>query len=525
MYKFIQFDILAVDNLKLGKFERDSNNWYSYSYIPGSVIKGAIIWNIARSKGTVDKRLLNGDTIFYNAYPLVDGNTTIPMIQGYVGDKQEVRSKKAEVHLYHSFNEINHQNVIPYTNYEFIIYKKGSNHLKGYNPQMVENLHINKKDANISNNTQMFRYEAVKKGECFRSYIRIDEEFAQDIYNVLDEKIIYFGGSRGSGYGKCEIRNIKIVPLVNIFNSDTDIKEDLYIYFLSDAILYYNGKVNTYLPEEVLKEKLGIKGDCKFVSSFINLEKAATYNTMYHTNTICYTSVSKGSIMKYRVNEKIDPEKIRELTNNGVGIRKEDGYGQIAILGRIPDNLIISGYAKENHSKSEKIFLDDEDEKTVLSILKNIFYSRADLKTEKIVINLLNDKQKLDDNVQTQIGKLLNLFQNSIYKSEDDFKQELSSYLNHMESKRGKEVWHKLRRITFKYNNNRISEVNVQQLLLDFANEDTNLIFKEFKKIAEDGIKLGEYRYPAVAEQPDVIYHLQRNFLIKLFEQFLRIKR
>ena len=54
MHKFIQFDIQAIDNLKLGKFERDSNNWYSHSYIPGSVIKGAIVWNIVNKKGIAD---------------------------------------------------------------------------------------------------------------------------------------------------------------------------------------------------------------------------------------------------------------------------------------------------------------------------------------------------------------------------------------------------------------------------------------------------------------------------------------
>lgn len=57
MYKYIQFDILAVDNLKFGKFDRDANNWYSYSYIPGSVIKGAIVWHLIQRKGEVDKNI------------------------------------------------------------------------------------------------------------------------------------------------------------------------------------------------------------------------------------------------------------------------------------------------------------------------------------------------------------------------------------------------------------------------------------------------------------------------------------
>lgn len=522
MYKFIQFDIHAVDNLRLGKFDRDSNNWYSYSYIPGSVIKGTIAWNMVQKKGSVNKRILNGDTVFFNAYPLLDGHSTIPMIQGYVGDKQEIRSKKAEVLLYHSFNGTNFENVIPYNNYEFVIFEKGNNHLKGYNPKKVENLHINKKDAKDSSGTRMFRYEAVSKGECFRGFIRIAEEFAQDIYDILSGKIMYFGGSRGSGYGKCEIHNVKYVTAADLLESDMDIKDDLYICFLSDAILYYNGKVNTHIPENVLKEKLGIMGECKFISSFISLDKAATYNSMYNTHTVCYTSISKGSIMWYKVNEKIDPDKIREFTFNGIGMRKEDGFGRIAVLQKIPDELTISGYTKISSTAPEKVALNVEEEKFVYAILKNIFYSRAGLKTEKMVLRLMQMKETAENNVQTQIGKILNLFENSVYKSEADFKQELSGYLSHMESKRGKEVWHKLRRIGFSYNK---KFINVQQLLIDFVNGNTNPVLDKLNRAAEEGIRLGEYRYPDVNEQREAKYNLYRNFFINLFGYFLRIKR
>lgn len=541
MYKYIQFDVRAVDNLKLGKFDRDAGNWYSHTYIPGSVIKGAIVWEMVQRKGDIDKKILNGDTIFYNAYPLVDGENTIPMIQGYVGDKQEIRSKKADIRLRHSFNTEKNENTIAFNNYEFAIYEKNSSRLKGYNTKLIEKLHINKKDAKDGNKTLMFRYEAVNKGECFRGYIRVGEELADDIFSILSKNVLYFGGSRGSGYGKCEISNVKYVISADLFDSDTNIDNDLYIYFLSDAILYYNGKADTKIPEAVLEKKLGLKGKCEFVTSFVNLDKAAAYNNMYHTNTVCYTCVTKGSILRYKVNERIDPGKIRELVLNGVGIRKEDGYGQIAILGKIPDNILVSGYAQNADTAENKaamnpaVILNDEEKKQVCLILKNIFYSRAALSTEKLVIKLLNRK-KADESAQAQIGKILNLFQNSLYKSEAQFKQELKDYLGHMSDKRGKIAWHKLSGITFSYNGSRTSDTdggspkagqrdpNVQSLLLDFIDGKSNVIFDELRKISGEGINLGDYRYPGKDDEKDVIYTLQQRFFINLFEQYLRIK-
>ena len=91
-----------------------------------------------------------------------------------------------------------------------------------------------------------------------------------------------------------------------------------------------------------------------------------------------------------------------------------------------------------------------------------------------------------------------------------------------MESKRGKEVWHKLRRIGFSYNK---KFINVQQLLIDFVNGNTNPVFDKLNRAAEEGIRLGEYRYPDVNEQREAKYNLYRNFFINLFGYFLRIKR
>jgi len=37
----------------------------------------------------------------------------------------------------------------------------------------------------------MFRYEAIRKGECFRAYIRVPEEHYDDIVKILSKDYIY----------------------------------------------------------------------------------------------------------------------------------------------------------------------------------------------------------------------------------------------------------------------------------------------------------------------------------------------
>ncbi len=525
MYKYLQFDIRAVDNLKLGKFERDANNEYTHSYIPGSVIKGAIVWNLVHKNGNVPKAVLNGDTIFYNAYPLISETSTVPMMQGYVGNKQEIRSNRDEVQIKHSFNNKVEENVIPYSNYEFITYDKNSCSVQGYNPKKIENLHINKKDAeNLDSDSKMFRYESIQKGECFRGYIRINEDYVKDISEVLKE-VVYFGGSRGSGYGKCEISNLEAVSDVQLYDSDLEIKDNLYIYFLSDAILYYNGRVNTYIPQEVLKESLGIEGECKYLKSYSNLTTAAAFNTMYNTNTVCYSAVSKGSVIKYSVEEKIEPIKIKELIEKGVGIRKEDGYGQIAILNKIQDNLVVSEYRREECIIEGNIELKNEEKVVLKNILKNIFKERAKLRVERLVIDMLSNV-KSKSSLQAQIGKLLNIFKNGVYKTDRTFKGELKEYLDHMAEKKGKDIWHKLNRFSFSCDNaeHSVEKISVQRILVDFVDNKPNSVFSILDNISEQGVNIGEYKYPEEENKGEVFYNLQMDFFTSLFEYCIRMK-
>ena len=63
------------------------------------------------TRKTGAKDLLNGDTIFYNAYPLLGDIPAIPMMQDMSGDKQEIRSNGEKV-IKHSFNSDIGENII-----------------------------------------------------------------------------------------------------------------------------------------------------------------------------------------------------------------------------------------------------------------------------------------------------------------------------------------------------------------------------------------------------------------------------
>ena len=135
-------------------------------------------------------------------------------------------------------------------------------------------------------NTKMFRYEAVDKGQSFKGRIKASSKLVDDIVDILKTGVLYLGGSRGNGYGRCEISNIECMEESILYKSDENIENSLYIYFISDAILYYNGEVKTYIPEEELKKALGIRGKCEYVESCSGLDIAAS--TIHFIKQIMY---------------------------------------------------------------------------------------------------------------------------------------------------------------------------------------------------------------------------------------------
>jgi len=53
------------------------------------------------------------------------------------------------------------------------------------------------------------------------------------------------------------------------------------------------------------------------------------------------------------VEGKINPDRIKKLASEGVGLRREDGYGQIAVLGKIQDDMVVSRYRKNDMLKNQ----------------------------------------------------------------------------------------------------------------------------------------------------------------------------
>ena len=83
MFRYIEYDIETLQNVKLAKTDVKEDSEESIEYITGSAIRGAFIYRYIKKYGAdisqgIHKKIFSGDITFLNAYPKYDNKRSIP---------------------------------------------------------------------------------------------------------------------------------------------------------------------------------------------------------------------------------------------------------------------------------------------------------------------------------------------------------------------------------------------------------------------------------------------------------------
>lgn len=444
MFSYLSYDIEAIENIKFSKPNSEINYEESLSYIPGTSLRGAYIYEFIKENNIEDiniepykSKLLLGDINFLNAYPINENKRSFPLPKCFLAKKEDMRNQKDSLDLKIVNGLKENELDIGYKKMrisEFVIDIDKEN-LKKVNIEKENNLHINKKEET----NLLFRYEYISKGQKFRAVVKIKENEIEEFKNLMTDKYLYLGGSKGSGYGRCFISNIKeIKKEIEIEKENIkDIEKSFYILADSD-IVYRNkkGRYSTELDSEYIGEALGVEG-LKLVDSSIGTVNITNFNNKWNCNTANIIGIEKGSIFKYEIENKIEKEKFEKLMDFGIGERKIDGFGRIKIFKDMNYNKITDKNEKENEKIENKNLNNDID--TYNLILKNIFKNRLDNKLDEEIIKLdrelLNDEEDKEVNT-TQIGNWLNFFSNIRNLSKEEAEKEYKKYSDHIINKR-----------------------------------------------------------------------------------------
>lgn len=304
-------------------------HYETQGYIPGSAVRGMVAGFLAAQNPdwfAENKENLLRSTKFLDAVPVQGEKPVIPAIKGFYEKKdgsafQSVLKngelspgvKRAGLGSFCSLNE----GKISYWTAE----TAGTTRIrKGRNEE--EKL--------------MFQSHYLCEDQEFEGYIILsDENMASEISKAFT-KHIWLGADRYEGFGKCEVISL------DAYDEPAWRKE--YGYHTGDQVgnILYMLAVSPICMLDEMGRPCGINCEemaDKLETESVNIEYCSTsvsdyrtYNRTWRCSSTSVRMYDRGSIFKLKTSSEVRVEKLLELQEKGIGIRKAEGCGQILFL-------------------------------------------------------------------------------------------------------------------------------------------------------------------------------------------------
>lgn len=339
---FLSIHITAKEPVKVG-LQLSQNGSGSFSYLPGSTIRGTVIGSLLKSDPSIQVDDLLRKVFFDPAYPcaMVNGKEAgmFPVPPVYFATKHEVRKAHGnafQVTLSEKPN-FDHRNAKGEAQKSAGLGKFGTiqdGKILTFDTEKTAKLHI--ATAQSRAGKTMFRYEAIEKGQTFLGFVRTEDEVLADrIVSDINDTDFFIGGSRSAGYGRCHVSVAKLGDEIDR-KSLYGLKEKeqgklLAVYALSDILLLDDNGMETGIPDpSYLKNKLHL-ASVKFLGAQLTSRETLGFNHTWKAGPENRGAIEAGSIWYYEIEGTPDSHAERELENEGIGLRRNEGYGTILI--------------------------------------------------------------------------------------------------------------------------------------------------------------------------------------------------
>lgn len=416
-YLYITIDV--EEPLKINDVLKTSDSTKALPYIPGRVLRGALIRAYLQDRNINPNDLTTEDLFdsekiqFWNGYLLINGKRSIPFPQHLFEAKASSKANIVKKRIYNSFDKADFNSIKDESpvriNYDMMLFEK--NQIVATNVDITSSLHINLHHHDQKQkNALMYRYEAIAPKQQFQSIVKTTT--TNDFIQWLAEKddYIWLGGARNSGYGRCRI-SVTLDSVNNeVPNFEESYSDELYIIATSDWIIYdEQGQLISSLNEKWLSEQLG--ATVKLTDQVVNNQITGGYISNWKAYQPMIRSVRGGSVFHYKIIDgKVDEVKLNQLIERGVGSRTNEGYGRLIALPKWDYINIVKTTPTNVHKHEARRLKRADIEKEELNQLQQSLWN---VRTENEMLDevnrwyALNGPKKLSKINNTQWSKLL----------------------------------------------------------------------------------------------------------------------
>lgn len=365
--KVITYRIRLLDPVLVTSLDGDPNSANSFDYLPGSVLRGAIISRYLRSPNPIAaqfkaddaeaRRLFfNGKTRYLNGYPMEDNRRTLPVPQSWQrekGEDDEFLDFSVELP---DDDEKQWQGVgAPFC----LLIKSEDDDEKGKSERQAQLIQPNRVITVHTRRTRRFgrampedkvkpdeipgavyRYESLQAGQTFEAAIICDHDADTSALMPLLNNEATLGGSRSGGYGRVRFEHVR--ERTNWREVDGALQLDcngkLIVTMLSEALLRdANGQyvVDSQVVTDTLSAALGnLPLTLNADRTFLRSSPIGGFNRKWGLPLPQMLAVKTGSVFVYNVpsgDATASRVALDRLEQRGIGERRAEGFGRVAV--------------------------------------------------------------------------------------------------------------------------------------------------------------------------------------------------
>jgi CRISPR-associated protein Csx10 len=267
-----------------------------------------------------------------------------------------------------------------------------------FSPPRRLNVHT-QRDARKGRSTKdsggVYRYEALAAGMQLQALILTTSDQTEEIVNWLNGATLWIGRARRAGYGKVVVTKVEQPDYWRESGTDDSpvalkAGEELHIAFTSDALLRDENGRATLDPRGALETTLNLPNETLTLlpgRSWAESKIVGGFNRKWGLPLPQTVALAAGSVFVYQTTMPINWEKLVELEREGIGERRNEGFGRVLVdwkKDEKEDEAFLS-YEIKLSPKLELAPLSDEEEKQAKIIAERILRRHLDEELRKRV--------------------------------------------------------------------------------------------------------------------------------------------
>ncbi len=374
--KVLAYRVRLLEPVLVTALEGDPNSAVAYDFLPGSVLRGAIIKKYRNAHKIDSAQLLaadtpeqtqrhlwlffNGATRYLNGYPVSQNARGLPTPASWLHRKEDDKTAHDfAVQAWEQF-ELTESVSADAGSCPRQVSRNWERYKAPFCTISEQTARLIEPDRRVTVHTArnrrlgraahpeavregeetgaVYRYDALAAGQIFGAVIVCDVDSDAEVLEPLLTGEVVLGGSRNSGYGHAVIEPCEVPDDLRDGREAARRDSDrLIITLLSDAILCADNGQHTATADTVKKaveQRLGVPlryaddppGRC----IYLNSRYVGGFNRKWGLPLVQTPAVQMGSVLVF-AKPNCDESRLRTLEVQGIGERRAEGFGRVAI--------------------------------------------------------------------------------------------------------------------------------------------------------------------------------------------------